>query len=88
MSGKLSAVRIEVADFNLHKLIEMDPPRDLPASDVDLFVDFLLRMLKILPHEREAPARLLKHPWLLEVTLDTKMMDSVYPAKVAGAISF
>jgi serine/threonine protein kinase len=67
-SDKLSGVRIEVTDFDLHKLIEMDPPHDLPASDIDLFVDFLSRMVKILPRERETPAQLLKHPWLQEVT--------------------
>jgi serine/threonine protein kinase len=75
MSGKLHNVTIELTDFNLHKLIEMDPPRHLPTSDVDLFVDFLSRMLKILPHERDAPAQLLKHPWLREATHDTKMSD-------------
>jgi serine/threonine protein kinase len=63
-SERLSGVDIKLTDFNLHKLIEMDPPRDLPASDVNAFVDFLSRMLKILPHERETPAQLLKHPWL------------------------
>jgi serine/threonine protein kinase len=68
ISGKLSGVTIQLTDFNLHKLIEMDPPRDLPASDVDLFVDFLSRMLKILPHEREVPVQLLKHPWLQDIT--------------------
>jgi serine/threonine protein kinase len=65
--GILSAVTIQVTDFNLHKLIEMDPPRDLPASDIDLFVDFLSCMFKILPHERETPAQLLNHPWLQDV---------------------
>jgi hypothetical protein len=52
----------------------MDPPLDLPASDIDLFVDFLSRMLKILPHEREVPTELLKHPWLQEVTHDDAKM--------------
>ena len=76
LPGKLHAVIIQLTDFNLRGLIEMDPPRDLPASDVDMFVDFLSRMLKILPHEREAPAMLLKHPWLLEVRAgDAKTTD-------------
>jgi hypothetical protein len=64
MSGKLSAVKIEVKDFNLHKLFETDPPRDMLAADVDIFVDFLSRMLRISPHKREVPTVLLKHPWL------------------------
>jgi len=37
--GKLLGVAIELNDFNLHRLIEMDPPRDLSKSDVDSFVD-------------------------------------------------
>jgi hypothetical protein len=78
ISGKLHNVTIELTDFNLHKLIEMDPPRHLPTSDVDLFVDFLSRMLKILPHERDAPAQLLKHPSLREATHDTKMSDPAW----------
>jgi serine/threonine protein kinase len=73
--GLLSAVTIQVTDFNLHKLIEMDPPRDLAASDIDLFVDFLSRMFKILPHERETPVQLLKHPWLMDVAQGVKMLN-------------
>jgi hypothetical protein len=63
-TGKLSGVKVEVTKNNLRKLIEMDPPHHLPAEDIDTFVDFLLRMVKVLPHERETPAQLLKHSWL------------------------
>jgi len=39
-------------------------PKDMPQTEVPIFVDFLEGMLAVEPGDRKSAAELLKHPWL------------------------
>lgn len=39
-------------------------PKDMPQTEVPIFVDFLEGMLAIEPDDRKSAAEMLKHPWL------------------------
>lgn len=39
-------------------------PKDMPQTEVPIFVDFLEGMLAVEPDDRKSAAEMLKHPWL------------------------